>query len=373
MVIDASASKIDATRRGHAVSIDHISHAFGNNVALDDVTLDIAPGELVALLGPSGCGKTTLLRAIAGFVTPSRGDVRFDSESVLALSAGQRRVGIMFQNYALFPHMTADENIAYGLEARKLPRPVIRAKVDELVRLVHLQDMRRRYPRELSGGQQQRVALARALATEPRVLLLDEPFAALDKNLRLDMQIEIRSLQRQFGITTILVTHDQEEAMSMADRIAVMEHGRVHQFGAPVDVYDQPTSLFVNQFLGATNLIAGRITHSDAGTSLIGVPGAGEVAVAARPGHPVQGDVILSVRPENFRIATHGATPGLHGTVRMVLPLGAMSIYEIALNDGQTVKVTELRKMGAPTLTAGTAVALEMVSAAAASLFGSVH
>jgi putative spermidine/putrescine transport system ATP-binding protein len=355
------------------VSIEHISHAFGDSVALDDVTLDIKPGELVALLGPSGCGKTTLLRAVAGFVNPARGDVRFDNESVLALSAGRRRVGIMFQNYALFPHMTADENIAYGLEARKLPRLTIRAKVDELVRLVHLEDMRRRYPRELSGGQQQRVALARALATEPRVLLLDEPFAALDKNLRLDMQIEIRTLQRQFGITTILVTHDQDEAMSMADRIAVMEDGRVHQFGPPVEVYDQPISLFVNQFLGATNLISGRITRGDAGTSLIRVAGAGEVAVAARPGHPLQGEVILSVRPENFRIASHGTTPGLHGTIRMVLPLGAMSIYEIALNDGQTVKVTELRKMGAPMLSAGTAVALEMVSADAAALFATVH
>jgi putative spermidine/putrescine transport system ATP-binding protein len=173
--------------RGYAVAAERISHCFGNTTALDDVTLEIAPGELVALLGPSGCGKTTLLRAIARFVRPDQGDVRFDGESVIELSAGRRGVGIMFQNYALFPHMTVEENIAYGLAARGAARAVIARKVGELIRLVHLEPWRARYPRQLSGGQQQRVALARTLAIEPRVLLLDEPFAALDRNLRLDM------------------------------------------------------------------------------------------------------------------------------------------------------------------------------------------
>ena len=172
----------------------------------------------------------------------------------------QRDIGIVFQSYALFPHMTVAANVAYGLEARRLPKTEITRKVDEMIRLVHMDGMLDRYPRQLSGGQQQRVALARALATEPSVLLLDEPFAALDKNLRLDMQIEIRRLQREFGITTILVTHDQEEAMSMADRIAVMNDGRIEQFAAPVEIYDRPASLFVNEFVGATNLIAGTVS-----------------------------------------------------------------------------------------------------------------
>jgi putative spermidine/putrescine transport system ATP-binding protein len=369
-MLDASTARVTGAQRGHAVSVERISHRFGNTTALRDVTLEIAPGELVALLGPSGCGKTTLLRAIAGFVNPDQGDVRFDGESVTRLSAGQRGVGIMFQNYALFPHMTAEENIAYGLEARKLAPAAIRQKVNELIRLVHLDEWRRRYPRQLSGGQQQRVALARALAIEPRVLLLDEPFAALDKNLRLDMQIEIRRLQQSFGVTAMLVTHDQEEAMSMADRIAVMEHGQVHQFGRPIEVYDQPTTLFVNQFLGAANLIAGRIARRSGDANVIEVVGAGEIALAAKPGQPIDGDVVLSVRPENLRIVAESGASELRGAVRMILPLGAVSIYEIVLNDGQTVKVTELRNMGKPMLSTGAVVALELVSAEAATLFG---
>ncbi len=368
MVVDTKTPSSE--RRGHEVGIVRVSHRFGNTTALDDVTLDIGAGELVALLGPSGCGKTTLLRAIAGFVRPDRGDIRFDGESVSMLSAGRRGAGIMFQNYALFPHMTVEENIGYGLEARGMARTVVRQKVEEFVRLVHLVDWRKRYPRQLSGGQQQRVALARALAIEPRVLLLDEPFAALDKNLRLDMQIEIRRLQQAFGVTTILVTHDQEEAMSMADRIAVMEHGRVHQFGRPVEVYDRPSSLFVNQFLGAANLIAGRVAERGSSGNLIEVAGAGSLVVAAKPSHPSQDEVLLSVRPENLRIIARNEKLGLRGAVRMALPIGAFAIYEIVLNDGQPVKAAELRNMGKPMLAPGAAVALELVSAEAATLFG---
>jgi putative spermidine/putrescine transport system ATP-binding protein len=357
-------------RRGHSLAVEAVSYRFGATQALDGVSLDIAPGELAALLGPSGCGKTTLLRAIAGFLTPDSGDVRFDGESVIDLPAGRRGVGIVFQNYALFPHMTVAENVAYGLEARRLPRATIRERVAALLDRVRLSDRASRYPRQLSGGQQQRVALARALAIEPRVLLLDEPFAALDKNLRLDMQIEIRRIQQAYGVTTVLVTHDQGEAMSMADRIAVMGNGRVHQFAAPTEVYDRPASLFVNQFLGAANLIRASVVGRHADAALVEVAGVGRWTVAAAPRGAGERDVTLSVRPENLSIRAGDGGAGLRGEIRMALPMGALSIYEIELKDGQTVKAAELRNMGAPMLSPGTAVGLELVSAEAATLFG---
>jgi putative spermidine/putrescine transport system ATP-binding protein len=357
-------------RRGHSLAVEAVSYRFGATQALDGVSLDIAPGELAALLGPSGCGKTTLLRAIAGFLTPDSGDVRFDGESVIDLPAGRRGVGIVFQNYALFPHMTVAENVAYGLEARRLPRATIQERVAALLDRVRLSDRASRYPRQLSGGQQQRVALARALAIEPRVLLLDEPFAALDKNLRLDMQIEIRRIQQAYGVTTVLVTHDQGEAMSMADRIAVMENGRVHQFAAPTEVYDRPASLFVNQFLGAANLIRASVVGRHADAALVEVVGVGRWTVAAAPRGAGERDVTLSVRPENLSIRAGDGGAGLRGEIRMALPMGALSIYEIELKDGQTVKAAELRNMGAPMLSPGTAVGLELVSAEAATLFG---
>jgi putative spermidine/putrescine transport system ATP-binding protein len=356
----------DTAVSGHAVGVEALSHRFGVTLALDSVSLRIAPGEFVALLGPSGCGKTTLLRSIAGFIRPSEGQIFIDGEVMNDVPTGRRGVGIVFQSYALFPHMTVAENVAYGLEARRMPAADVARKVDEMIRLVHLEGMLDRHPRELSGGQQQRVALARALAIEPRVLLLDEPFAALDKNLRLDMQIEIRRLQREFGITTILVTHDQEEAMSMADRIAVMQDGRVEQFATPVDIYDRPASLFVNEFVGATNLIAGTVAGDGQGVE---VSAAGRLTLpACAPADTER--VFVSVRPENLRVAPAGTAGALSGTIRMVMPVGAFSIYEVQLDDGQTVKVTELRKAGASLHASGTAVALEIVSIEAASVFG---
>src|SRR5262249_20750775 len=216
-----------------------------------------------ALLGPSGCGKSTLLRIIAGFLVQSEGAVLFDGAVVDHLPASRRGVGIVFQNYALFPHMTVAENVAYGLQAQRWPKEKIASRVEEMLRLVHMQPYHDRVPDQLSGGQQQRVALARCLAVDPKVLLLDEPFGALDKNLRLDMQIEVKRLQRSYGITTVLVTHDQEEALSMADRIAVMNQGRIEQVARPTEIYDNPSTLFVNQFVGATNLLAGELESSD--------------------------------------------------------------------------------------------------------------
>ena len=221
---------------------------------MENINLDIKGGELVALLGPSGCGKTTLLRIVAGFIAQSEGRDLIGDEIVDHLPPNRRGVGIVFQNYALFPHMTVAENVAYGLAARGVADgDSARARRSEMLELVQLARSRERLPRQLSGGQQQRVALARALAIEPKILLLDEPFGALDKNLRLDMQIEVKRLQRVSGITTLIVTHDQEEALSMADRIAVISQGRLEQFGSPTDIYDRPQTLFVNTFVGTAN------------------------------------------------------------------------------------------------------------------------
>ena len=254
-----------AAVRGHQLRLDGITQHFNEFVAVSDINLDVAGGELVALLGPSGCGKSTLLRIISGFIRQTEGRVLFDGQPVDHLPPSQRGVGIVFQNYALFPHMTVAENVAYGLQARKWPREKIAPRVAEMLELVHMSEFAQRKPRQLSGGQQQRIALARCLAIDPKVLLLDEPFGALDKNLRLDMQIEVKRLQRESGMTTILVTHDQEEALSMADRIAVMSRGRIEQVSPPTEIYDEPKTLFVNEFVGTTNVFAGEFVSKGCG------------------------------------------------------------------------------------------------------------
>ena len=236
---------------GQPLIIDAVTQRYGSFLAVDNVTLDIKAGELIALLGPSGCGKTTLLRIIAGFIVQSEGHVVIGDTMVDELPPNRREVGIVFQNYALFPHMTIADNIAYGLAARGVPAAQQKSRVAEMLALIKLDHIADRYPRQLSGGQQQRVALARALAVKPNILLLDEPFAALDKNLRLDMQIEIKRIQRLAGTTTVLVTHDQEEALSMADRVAVLNQGKLEQYAPPTEVYDTPCSLFVNTFVGS--------------------------------------------------------------------------------------------------------------------------
>ena len=244
---------------GVDIVLDQIDHHFAGVKVIESVSLEIFAGELVALLGPSGCGKTTLLRIVAGLLRQSAGSVHLGGEVVDALPTNERGAGIVFQNYALFPHMTVEANVAYGLRARGVAAAQASTTTAEMLAMVRMSAYGERYPRELSGGQQQRVALARTLAVRPRVLLLDEPFAALDKNLRLDMQIEVKRLQRLSGITTILVTHDQEEALSMSDRVAVLSQGRLEQFAPPTEVYDRPHTLFVNSFVGAANMLRGRL------------------------------------------------------------------------------------------------------------------
>jgi putative spermidine/putrescine transport system ATP-binding protein len=337
---EAALLEREATR-GHALGLDRITHRFGAVTAVDAITLDVAAGELVALLGPSGCGKTTLLRIIAGFLTPTSGRVLVDGESIAELPANRRGVGIVFQSYALFPHMTVAQNVAYGLEAQKAARDRIRPRVAEMLSLVHMDGFSSRLPRELSGGQQQRVALARCLAVDPKILLLDEPFGALDKSLRLDMQIEVKRLQRDYGITTVLVTHDQEEALSLADRVAVMNQGRIEQVASPTEIYDHPATLFVNRFVGTTNVLNGELVNIDGDQAAVRlVTGSTLVAAAPPPGRRGITGVVVSVRPEHLRLETNEGAGAIPVTVKVVLPLGPAVVYDAETDDGVPLKIT---------------------------------
>jgi putative spermidine/putrescine transport system ATP-binding protein len=327
-----------------AVELDGLTHRYGAVTAVDNVTLTIKAGEIVALLGPSGCGKTTLLRIIAGFVRQNAGRVIVGGSAIDDLPANRRNVGIVFQNYALFPHMTAAENIAYGLRARGQSKYKIKPTVAFFLDVVRLGGLADRLPRQLSGGQQQRVALARALAVGPSILLLDEPFSALDKGLRLDMQIEIKRLQRQFGLTAILVTHDQEEAMSVSDRIAVMNRGRIEQFDTPVGVYDRPATLFVNGFIGTTNLLPGRIlTASGDGHAAVALDAGAKVMVESDRYFVAGTRVIVTARPEQIELFGDAADERWPVTVGMVVPLGATAIWDLAAADGTRLKLAERR------------------------------
>ena len=241
------------------VAIEQVSFSYGANLIIDNVSLDIAKGEFFAFLGPSGSGKTTLLRLIAGFGIPSSGRILIDEKDVTHLAPWSRNVGMVFQNYALWPHMTVSKNVAFGLERRRLPKAEIRRKVADVLQLVGLTEFADRRPAQLSGGQQQRVALARTLVIEPTVLLLDEPLSNLDAKLRIEMRSELRQLQQKVGITTVYVTHDQEDANSVADRIAVLDRGRIQQVGTPIELYDHPASRFVAGFLGTANMIDGEV------------------------------------------------------------------------------------------------------------------
>jgi len=328
---------------GRTLDVDNLTVRYGSAVAVDGVSLAIDPGEVVALLGPSGCGKTTLLRVIAGFVRQARGRVLVDGTTIDHLPANQRNVGIVFQNYALFPHMTVTENVAYGLRARGQRGVVVDQCVERMLDMVQLGAFRERLPRQLSGGQQQRVALARALAVEPSILLLDEPFAALDRNLRLDMQIEVKRLQRQLGLTTILVTHDQDEAMSVADRIAVMNKGTVEQFDTPVAIYDRPQTLFVNGFIGTTNLLPGKVTTVVGDTATVALDAGVTLRLPAPQGIAAGSLVILSVRPEQLvlsQVATADSWPIEPG---LSLPLGSLLVHEARTAGGTALKIVEPR------------------------------
>ncbi|MBA2893253.1 ABC transporter ATP-binding protein [Nonomuraea soli] len=297
------------------LTIDRVSRRFGEVTALDEVSLTIGQGEFFALLGPSGCGKTTLLRILAGFETPDSGDVTLDGGDLLALKPERRPINLMFQSYALFPHMNVAKNVAYGLEQERLGKDEIRRRVGEVLETVGLSAMAGRKPQQLSGGQRQRVALARAIVKRPRLLLLDEPLSALDKKVRADMQLELKRLQNEVGITFVVVTHDQEEAMSLADRIAVFESGRVCQVDAPIALYERPASRFVADFVGANNLFEGTASARGLSNGHFGtLPAEGEL--------PEGAPALLAVRPEKISLA---ADRGLAGTVADVSFYGGVS------------------------------------------------
>src|SRR5262245_58269919 len=298
-----------------AVRLLRASKRFGKVLALDDATLAIRRGELMTLLGPSGCGKTTLLNLVAGFLVGDAGEVEIDGKCVNEIPTYKREIGMMFQNYALFPHMSIADNVGYGLRMRGIAKPDLKRRVAEALSLVRLTGVEDRRPSELSGGQQQRVALARALVVSPKVLLLDEPFSALDRNLRASMQIEIKEIQRQLGVTTIFVTHDQGEALSLSDRIAVMFEGRIRQVGSPDEIYRRPADRFVASFVGDVNVLRGRLERI--GSQTMVTLGAARISVPREPLARVQsGDrVDLFVRPEQMRFAKSGEPIAVEGTV----------------------------------------------------------
>jgi putative spermidine/putrescine transport system ATP-binding protein len=328
------------------LTLDGITHRYGTSLAVDNVTLRVKGGELLALLGPSGCGKTTLLRIVAGFIEQGNGKVIIGDRPVDTLPPNRREIGIVFQSYALFPHMTVAQNVAYGLAARGASRKVQDERVADMLAIVQLEKLADRKPSQLSGGQQQRVALARALAIRPRILLLDEPFAALDKNLRLDMQIEIKRLQRQFALTAIMVTHDQDEAMAIADRIAVMSQGRIEQLGSPGQVYDEPANLFVNGFIGSSNLLNGTIEATTVDGYRVALATGVSWTIPSRatfaPGSPV----ILSVRPEQMLLADEAGAGRFPVSLKLSLPIGGELIHDATAADGTSLKVAVPRRPG---------------------------
>jgi len=316
-------------RQSLPLRLDQISKSFGSVQALSPLSLEVQPGEMMALLGPSGCGKTTTLRIIAGFSMPDTGSVFIGDRDVTELPPHRRGLGMVFQNYSLFPHMTVAENIAFGLKMHKRAPAEIGARVSEMLRLVHLDKFADRSIHQLSGGQQQRVALARSLVTDPAILLLDEPLGALDKSLRESMQFELREIQKKLGITAILVTHDQEEALTMSDRIAVMSTGRVVQIGSPIEVYEQPRTRFVSEFLGTANILPGEVTGPAAdGRIPVRLDGSRAlVSVAADEGVREGARIRVALRPERMRIGAQGE--GIPARMRATVFRGSYYAYEL--------------------------------------------
>ncbi|MCW3474678.1 ABC transporter ATP-binding protein [Limobrevibacterium gyesilva] len=319
------------------ISLDQMTKRYGAETVVDGVSITIAPGEFFTLLGPSGSGKTTTLSMIAGFVEPDGGRILFGGRDVTRTPSRLRGLGMVFQNYAIFPHLNVFENVAFPLRVRRSPKAEITQRVGEVMEMVKLQGFERRFGRELSGGQQQRVALARAIVAHPPIILMDEPLGALDKNLRYHMQVEIKEIQQRLGLTVVYVTHDQEEALTMSDRIAIMQGGRIAQMGPPRQVYEQPDSTFVGRFLGEANLIAARRQGADT------ISKAGSSLRAAQGALGLNGSGWMFVRPEKISLTDAGGAPGqrvnmLTGTIRHASFLGNVVRYVVdAGADGPVV------------------------------------
>jgi len=330
----------DTTARA-LVRFDGVRKQFSVVAAVERVSLDIFAGEFFALLGPSGCGKTTLLRLLAGLDMPDEGRILLDGEDIAQVPPYRRPINMMFQNYALFPHLTVEGNVAFGLKQEGLAKSEITTRVEEMLALVRLEGLAKRKPHQLSGGQRQRVALARSLVKRPRVLLLDEPLAALDKKLRGETQFELMQLQERLGLTFIIVTHDQQEAMTVADRIGVMDHGRLIQVGTPPEIYERPNSRWVADFIGEINLIEGRVVDVGASDTVIASAAAGRLR-ALSPTDAKPGDVVwVALRPEKVRIAHAPPTEGENcvvGQVGNIGYLGDLSVYKVRLDNGIVMK-----------------------------------
>ncbi|MFT0213621.1 polyamine ABC transporter ATP-binding protein [Pseudomonas sp. F1_0610] len=329
------------------VKIDRVSKQFGDTLAVDDVSVKINKGEIFALLGGSGSGKSTLLRMLAGFETPTEGRIWLDGEDITHMPPHQRPINMMFQSYALFPHMTVEQNIAFGLKQDRLPRPEIAERVDEMLRLVHMTQYAKRKPHQLSGGQRQRVALARSLAKRPKLLLLDEPMGALDKKLRSQMQLELVEIIERVGVTCVMVTHDQEESMTMAERIAIMSQGIIEQVGSPMDIYETPANRFVCEFIGNVNLFDAEIMEDEVDHVILACPdldkpiyiGRG-VTMPAENKH-----VTFALRPEKLLISAefpeeleHADFNWSRATVQDIAYLGGHSVYYVELPSGKVVQ-----------------------------------
>jgi spermidine/putrescine transport system ATP-binding protein len=327
----------------YAVELKRVSKRFGSVVAVNDVSLFIQDGEFFSLLGPSGCGKTTTLRLIAGFELPTDGEIYIGESLQGDMPPYRRPVNTVFQNYALFPHMTIFQNVAFGLEMRKVAKEEIRQRVLEALEMVQLPGMENRKPDQLSGGQQQRVALARALVNRPKVLLLDEPLGALDLKLRKAMQLELKALQDRVGITFVYVTHDQEEALTMSDRIAVMSGGHVLQIGTPEDIYDRPSDRFVADFIGETNFLRGQVKAGQAGKMVVLVDGALEVHASAERMVGKNEVVTVAIRPEKMSIHAELPDPrAVPGVVEEVIYTGTDTRYLVRLTENTVVTVRQL-------------------------------
>jgi putative spermidine/putrescine transport system ATP-binding protein len=314
------------------LSLTQVTKAFGVSTAVEDFNLEVEKGELVSFLGPSGCGKTTTLRMVAGFEMPTSGSIQMDGKDITRIGPSRRNVGMVFQSYALFPNLTIAKNIAFGLEIARRPGDKIQQKVQEMLDLIHMSDYGSRYPFQLSGGQQQRVALARALAVGPQVLLLDEPLSALDAKIRISLRNEIRAIQRKLGITAIYVTHDQEEALSISDRVVVMNNGKIEQVGAPFEIYNAPQTAFVAQFVGTLNAFPARVRDAASGTLMLGnqvFRSAGQIE-NTKDGD----DVLIALRPELLALnAPETDANILSASIENITFLGSIVRYTLALGD----------------------------------------
>ena len=333
------------------ISFKNVTKKFGDFTAVDNLSLDIYNREFFALLGASGCGKSTLLRMLAGFEQPTTGEIVLDGQNLAGTPPYRRPVNMMFQSYALFPHMSVEKNIAFGLRQDGMPKAEIDDRVSQMLKLVKLEQFAKRKPNQLSGGQRQRVALARSLAKRPKVLLLDEPLGALDKKLREETQFELMDLQQNLGLTFVVVTHDQEEAMTMADRIAVMSHGKVVQVATPAEIYEAPNCRFVADFIGDVNILDGNVTSTQSGIVEISVDSALTLRIASSDTPAAGSRASLAIRPEKLRVSprppANASVNATEGEIWDIAYLGDMTVFHVKLKSGQVLKASSLNAVRA--------------------------